>query len=142
MSSPSSRVITHEPFCARFAALVLDQRVLPKKRDAIRILLVSAVIGFETGTPHSEAQVNATLKQWVDDFGAACGLDHVTVRRLLVDEGYLTRDAFGRGYVANARGYYFRYEPMIRTVDLHALIASAREERATRKSAHGRRGRE
>src|SRR5262245_14370610 len=136
MSSRASKVITHEQFSARFGALVLDQRVPPRKRDAIQVLLVSAVIGFDTRTQYSEAEVNATLKRWADDFGATLGLDYVTMRRLLVDEGYLTRDAFGAGYVANARGYHFRYEPMIRTVDLHALVEDARERRATRKLAY------
>ena len=131
-------VITHEKFCSQFPTLVLAQRVPPKKPESIHILLISAAIAFDLGHEYSEAEVNTILEHWVEEFGRGCGLDHVTIRRLLIDEGYLRRDAAGKKYAANARGFRFRYDPMIRMLDLRGLIETAQAERQARKAARGR----
>jgi hypothetical protein len=130
-------VVTLTKFSAQFPTLVLAQRVPPRKPESIHILLISAAVAFDLGRDYSEAEVNSMLQHWVDEFGARCGLDHVTMRRLLIDEGYLRRDAAGRRYASNSRGFRFRYDPMIRTLDLHGLIEKAEKERDARKAARG-----
>ena len=137
MRTPSA-VITVEKFSSQFPTLVLAQRVPPRKPESIHILLISAAIAFDLGRDYSETEVNSLLEHWVDEFGEGCGLDHVTIRRLLIDEGYLRRDTAGKKYAANSRGFRFRYDPMIRTLDLHGLIENARAEREARKAARER----
>jgi hypothetical protein len=45
---------------------------------------------FEVGTVYSEQQVNEIIGQYIADFAL--------IRRLLVDDGKLERDAYGREY--------------------------------------------
>jgi len=45
---------------------------------------------FEVGTVYSEQQVNEIIGQYIADFAL--------IRRLLVDDGKLGRDAYGREY--------------------------------------------
>ncbi len=45
-----------------------------------------------------EADVNAALKRCLAEQGSFLDVDHVELRRWLVDAGWLTRDGFGREY--------------------------------------------
>ena len=128
--------ITHERFVRYFPVLALDQRTLPKKREAVVTLLVSAMLEIEIGRAYSEWSINTKLQAWVDAFGALIGFDHVAVRRTLVDEGYLHRDRFGKTYVLGARSPYFAYELSIRALDLRKLVEALEQQRAQRRHAH------
>ena len=127
--------ITHERFVQYFPALVLDQRTLPKKREAVITLLVSAMIEIDIGKAYTEWSISTKLQYWVDAFGRSIRLDRVALRRMLVDEGYLHRDRFGATYVLAARSPYFGYEPSIRSVNLRELVAGFEQQRAVRKHA-------
>ena len=131
-----SDFITHDRFVQYFPVLVLDQRALPKKREAVMTLLVSAMIGIEIGRAHSQWSINAKLQAWIDAFGESIGLDRVSVRRMLVDEGYLHRDRFGTTYVLAARSPSFGYEKSIRSLNLHNLVDELEQQRAMRKQAY------
>ena len=48
----------------------------------------------------AESQVNAALREFLTRGGAFLRIDHVELRRWLVDEGWLSRDGFGREYRA------------------------------------------
>ena len=49
----------------------------------------SALRAFEPGTRYTEKEVDAILRTWC----AGGATDHVSLRRFLVDEGLLTREA-------------------------------------------------
>jgi hypothetical protein len=58
---------------------------VPRRRGPRLVLLDALAQEFEIGRHYSEADVNATLRAVHDDVA--------TLRRLLVDEGFLDRDA-------------------------------------------------
>jgi hypothetical protein len=60
---------------------------LPVQLSRRRIVLEHVVQSFEPGRDYSEREVNAVLRAWTE----GGGVDHVTVRRYLVDEGLLSR---------------------------------------------------
>jgi hypothetical protein len=128
--------ITSAEFCERFAALVIGARELPRKPIALNVLLLSAVLGLEAGRRYSEQMVNEELQKWILMYGGGLGLDYVTLRRLLVDEGFLGRDPDGSSYRLEPTGPPFSYDPSIRHLDLGAVIATAKEERERRKREH------
>jgi hypothetical protein len=132
--------VSHQQFVARFPALVLDQRTLPKKREALATLLVSAMVNIEIGRAYTESDINAKLQAWVDAFGDSIGLDRVTLRRMLVDEGYLHRDTFGTTYILRGRTPLLGYDPSIRSLDLQGLVDSLERQRTMRKEAHAHSG--
>ena len=123
-------------FSDRFVALVLSARDLPKKALDFNILLYSSVLGLEPGQVYSEGELNAELQRWILEFGGGFGLDHVTLRRYLIDEKYLRRDPAGKAYQLGAAGPRFSFDPPIRALDLQRLVADARQERAKRKQQH------
>lgn len=60
-------------------------RSLPAREAKRRLALEWAAARFEPGREYSEKQVNGILLELYDDY--------VTLRRLLVDDGLLTRQA-------------------------------------------------
>ena len=123
-------------FSDRFVALVLGARDLPKKALDLNILLYSSVLGLEAGRPYSEGELNAELQRWILGFAGNFGLDHVTLRRFLIDEKYLRRDPAGMAYQLEPAGQRFSYDRTIGSIDLYSLIADARRERESRKQEH------
>ena len=67
---------------------VRDGRLLrlPAQRSRRRTVLEHVVQTFEPGTRYTEKEVDAVLRAW-------CVVDHVSLRRFLVDEGLVTREA-------------------------------------------------
>ncbi len=100
------------------------------------MLLTSVVFAFEHDKIYSEQQVNALIQIWISQFGTSLTIDHVTLRRYLVDEGILIRDQFGTRYQLADMSPFFSYDPSIRDLDLEELIAQALEDRGARKRAY------
>lgn len=125
--------ITADQFRQRFVALILDARDLPKKPLDRHILWYSAALGLQPRRAYSEAAVNEELRGWAGLFGGPFGLDHVTLRRFLVDEGYLRRDAAGGSYSLVTEGLPYSFDPSLAGLDLAHLVREAKQERESRK---------
>jgi hypothetical protein len=125
-------------FKSRFATLVLGGGgSLPKKPLDRHILYLSVMLGLEPNRMYSEKELNAELIRWVERFGSSFGLDHVSLRRNMVDEGYVQRDTAGHFYQLSPEPPY-RIEPPAGAIDLEALVEAehaAREERKRRFTA-------
>jgi hypothetical protein len=69
---------------------VRDGRLLrlPAQANRRRAVLEHVVQSFEPGVRYSEREVNAVLRAWC----AGGQVDHVSLRRYLIDEGLLTRE--------------------------------------------------
>jgi len=87
--------ISRESFEEKFAHLVEGRRLLPKKRLERQMLLLSTVCGLNAAVQYSESDINGHLKTWISRFGTDLSIDHVTLRRYLVDEAILDRDSSG-----------------------------------------------
>ncbi len=64
-------------------------------RQAVMALAASVLA---PGRVYSEPQVNTALKHFLSDAGCFIGVDHVELRRWLVDMGWLARDGWGHEY--------------------------------------------
>jgi len=60
----------------------------------------------------------------------------VTLRRFLVDEGYLTRDPAGGAYEVAMNGLPYTYDQSIKELDLEELISAARQARELKKQQY------
>jgi len=127
--------ISRNAFARTFPRLVGGRSLLPKKRSELQMLLLSVSLAFEFDQIYSEKQVNGLIRGWISRFGEALGVDYVTLRRYLVDEGILQRDEFGTSYQLTQSSPYFTYDPAICDLDLEGIVAQADEERAARKRA-------
>ena len=84
----------------RLAALVVKSGVsLGLLNEADRALVLAlAATALDAGRDYREADVNRLLMAWLEGAGAMLRVDHVELRRWLVDAGFMTRDGFGRAY--------------------------------------------
>jgi hypothetical protein len=93
-------VVSASEFAERLARLCIGRassRVFPRKEVDRHVLMRAAITSVPDG-PLTESDVNLALMRWIESVGAAITIDHVTLRRYLVDAGYLRRDAGGSRY--------------------------------------------
>jgi len=69
----------------------------PRRRRDLWIFLHAAAQALEDA-PLTEMALNDRLMFWLASLGPRVILDHVTIRRALVDEGFVERDASGSAY--------------------------------------------
>src|SRR5437667_4702152 len=102
----AERLITVTEFEERLAAVCLGGAgsAFPRRHRDRHILYRSVVQTLDVTKNYSEGMLNAGLQQWLSGVGANIDIDHVTLRRYLVDDGYLLRDAKGSTYAVNLRG--------------------------------------
>ena len=126
--------ITEEQFATRFIPLVMGGGSLHKKKvEDQHILFVSAVLELDHNREYNEADLNSALKPWSAAFGEGFGLDHVTLRRYLIDEKYILRDAAGTVYRVNTNKLPVTYDEAITGLDLERMLEEAHREREERK---------
>jgi hypothetical protein len=130
--------ITADEFRQRLVALCLSggKKGLPRKRRDQLILLKSISVSFARDRKYTEADVNEEIKAWLADVGRSVGLDHVTFRRLLVDDGFLVRDDGGAAYRIGSAPFQEVFEASVDGIDPSAVIAEARVDREHRRREH------
>ena len=101
----------------------------PTRRADQKLLLRLASGRFETGRAYSEREVNGILETWLATFCAPYGIDHVSMRRYLVDARLLARDTAGSTYRRAAPAQEVDADPA-------QVLAEIRRERAARKRQH------
>ena len=101
---------------------------VPKRPADQQLLLALAAARFEPQREYREPEVNEILKAWLETFCAPYGIDHVTLRRMLVDGGLLIRPKSGASYRADRSKLG---EPA--AIDPAEVLAQVRSERASRK---------
>ncbi len=129
--------ITAKEFSIRLIVMCLSGTGtgFPKKQRDRFILLNSAVQSLEEGRPFSELEINEALKKWLRDVGRRLEIDHVTLGRSLVDDGYLARDANGTTYRVCREGRgQVEFEAGVEALDMVALLDSAELEIAARRA--------
>jgi hypothetical protein len=87
----------------RFAVLALRRGIglgvlYSTRRDDFMLVLAAAAASFRPDRSYSEREVNDTLRDWLANAGTMLDVDHVELRRWLVDNRLLDRDGFGRAY--------------------------------------------
>jgi hypothetical protein len=131
-------VLTVAFFTKRLGDLCLRSGLSGLPRDDVsrHVLYTSMVAALPVDTPLDQAVVDARLARWIETSGLR-ELDHVTLRRYLVDAGYLCRRADGSSYrvVADPPGRPC-WEAGVADIDLEAVLRARREEVARRKAAY------
>ena len=85
----SKEKISQEQYIKIIIKLCVRRKsLLPKDGINKQILLKSIHSYFEDKTSMDEKQVNDKIKVWIDEVSNIESVDHVTLRRALVDYGY------------------------------------------------------
>ena len=98
--------VSADEFGDRLIALCVlsGLRSMPRRQRDRQILMKSIVLTLDPDESYSEIEINNALKYWLADIGRRIRTDHVNLRRLLVDEGYLERDRHGSVYTVASSG--------------------------------------
>ena len=109
---------------------------VPKRPSDQQLLVTLSAAQFDPQKRYREAEVNETLKAWIATFCEPYGIDHVTLRRLLVDSRLLSRTTSGSTYQVN-RERLAEIEAVASMVPAEILseIRSERESRKRRRAA-------
>ncbi len=107
----------------------------PKRRADLIVLLALVSARFEAGRAYREDDVNDRLIEWLEPFVLPDAIDHVTLRRVLVDEQFLLRNATGTAYRLNVPKLDATIDAAARAVDPSAVLADQRRQREERKRA-------
>lgn len=123
-------------FKNRFVSLILGGQGFPKKHVDRHILFISATLGLEPHRHYSESELNDELRKWAALLGARVNLDHVSLRRFLVDEHYIRRDTTGESYELATTDRPYTFDQSIETLDLEAVVNEARMARELKKQQY------
>lgn len=104
---------------------------LPKRPADQELLVALAAAQIEAHRSCVESEINERLTAWLETISEPFGIDHVTLRRMIVDSGYLKRTHSGSAYKINAEKS--AQIEALRGVDPAAVLAQVRKERALRK---------
>jgi hypothetical protein len=108
---------------------------VPKRPSDQELLVALAASQFETSRAYPEKEVNEKLKSWLHAFCEPFGIDHVTLRRLLVDSRLMSRTNSGSMYRINLeRVGEMDAVRMVEPIDVLAEIRSERESRKRRRA--------
>ena len=100
------------------------------------LVLAAAGCAFQEGEALNERAVNDRLKGFLEGAGAMLAVDHVELRRWLVDNGVLARDGFGRCYTRGTpRPEIAAPLRELAGHDLAALVTAERTRDAQRRAA-------
>lgn len=107
--------------------------MMPKRPSDQELMAVLAASRFDPGKTCSEAEVNEQLIAWLPCVSEEFGIDHVSLRRLLVDLRLLVRSSSGSTYRVNeAKAADL---DAVRAIDPAAIAAGIQAERSRRKRA-------
>jgi hypothetical protein len=131
--------IQPEQFTRRLAELCLRSNLsaIPKKELDQHILLKSAVLLIGTAGVLSEKEITEKTHIWVTDICPIQGYDRVSMRRWLVDTGYVLRSRDGAAYqIAQPGPRPELFAAEVDQLDIPQVIAEARAEIARRKQEY------
>jgi hypothetical protein len=135
-------VISVDEFVERLCLVGADRgpRRFPRKAVDREILMKSIRALVDPRRTYREPEINALLQAWQRDVAPAIDVDHVTLRRLLIDYAHLERTADGRGYRLGYPARPLAFSLEVDDVDVRATVAAYREhEEARRRESRARR---
>jgi hypothetical protein len=132
-------MIDADEFVERLCLLGADRgpRPFPRARKDREILFKSLRMVLDATRSYGEREINAALAAWNRDVAPAIEVDHVTLRRLLVDAGQLEREADGSAYRIGFPAKPSAFALDVDDIDVRATIAAYREYLA-RKPKRGK----
>ncbi len=128
--------ITAEEFERRLINICTGNDLrFPRKEKDRHVMLVAASRSFEKGMIYTEKEIDAAIRDWLENGCPALTIDEVTLRRELIDASYLLRDDAGRFYAVGPGPASISFSPDVASVDPIQVIERAVTIRVERKQA-------
>ncbi len=108
-------------------------RRVPKSQADLQVFLALAASALDPQLQYDEPALNDRLVEWMSGFTDPVVMDHLTVRRFLVDYFYLIRDVPGTTYKTNQTMINTVIEPEARSVLPLGLLEEIQRDQAHRR---------
>jgi len=131
--------ITKDEFKKRLADLYARSGALrlPRRQRDRHILLKSIALILDKEREYTQPEINSAIGSWLSYAAREIKIDHVWLRRQLVDAGYITRDKRGKSYqLSNDYMNRITFEPSIDEIDPYGVIRNAYKEIEQRKNLY------
>ncbi len=109
---------------------------LPGKRQHRDILFKSILLTLEPSRSYTERELNDALKSWKTDVARFVEMDHASLRRELVDAGWLRRTPDGASYRAGDPPEGTLFDPAVDALAPREVVEAAEREAEERKRRH------
>jgi len=110
---------------------------LPRKPRDRHILLKSIALILDKNREYTQPEINAAIGSWLSYAVCETNIDHVWLRRQLVDAGYISRDRSGKSYrLSSDYTDMITFEPSIEQIDPFKVIKNANDKITQRKGAY------
>lgn len=125
----------------RFRKLAIKRGLTPgalldASPEDFYLLLLSLRREFAMSREYTEGEVNELIANWLSSAGGMLDVDHVELRRWLVDMSILSRDVYGRAYaVAPLPAKLSRLDADIAQLDFAHEFADANTREAHKRAA-------
>ena len=132
----SEHPMTKEAFIKRFVDLCVRSGLtgIPKDEADQHVLFKSMLLTIGPAGTYTELDINEKLEYWINRISQIKKLDRNSLRRYLVDAGYLTRAKDGSAYLVAQSGPAVEFfEESINQLNLPEVIKTAQEDIARRK---------
>ena len=107
---------------------------LPRRVRDRHILLKSVTLLLDRTREYSEREINLELQSWLKDVGSTLGMDHIELRRRLIDQEYLGRGKDGSRYwVAVSSRQQMEFDDEIDGVNVPLLMKQGRQTSREKK---------
>jgi hypothetical protein len=107
---------------------------LPRKREDAEIFLALSLVGLDPDGFFDESKINIQLSSWLEGIASEDGIaDYVTLRRQLVDNGFLRRASDGVVYRIKPERIDEVLSPSAKTVDVKAIFTEVKLARSSRR---------
>jgi hypothetical protein len=122
-------MITLDEFVERLCRLGADgaSRRFPRSTRDREILMQSVVMQLDSERSYNEKEINGQLVAWSRDVAPSIDVEHVTLRRLLVDYQRLERTADGASYRVGFPARTVAFELGVFDLDQRATVAAYRD---------------
>jgi hypothetical protein len=131
--------ISKEYFIKRLVDLCLRSGLsgFPTDEADNHILFKSVILILDKSDVFTEKEINYKLEYWIRQISHMKNTDHITLRRSLIDAGYLTRNMDGSCYQVSPLAPGSKYfDDTIEKIDIIQVIKTAQEEIDRRKRAY------
>jgi hypothetical protein len=112
---------------------------LPRRERDRHILLKAAALSLGRELPCSERHLGLVLRNWLVMLAPRVDIDPVSLRRALVDFGYLERDVAGQSYQLS-NSHAAQFAPDVENLVPLDLVASARQRMTSKAEKRERLG--
>ncbi|MGB9639517.1 MAG: DUF2087 domain-containing protein [Anaerolineales bacterium] len=123
--------ISKETFVKRLVTLLVKSGLseFPKNKNDQLIILQSVLLTFKGAKKLTEKEVNEQIDTWIRGVGQVNYIDRVSIRRLLIDYGFLERAKDGSVYsLVEPQPYAELFADEINEVQVFEELERAREE--------------